>query len=780
MRDGSSATSGPEDAIKVFISYSRDDLEFSDQLASALDLYGFACTLDRTGISAGEDWRQRLNGLIAEADTVVFVLSPSSARSEICAWEVEQARELSKRIVPVLCRPLEGAQPPQRLTQLDYIFFYHEAKALGSGFGSGLVRLVGALNTDLDWLRQHTRYLQRATEWAAGGRPINRLLSGSDIDEAKAWAARRPRTAPEPTTLQLDYFKASETEAEARNDAQRQQLAEMASAQAEREKALRQAEEAVVQVADAQRRRAFVRNVAFAVVSIAAVVAILLGLWANNERSRAELQRKAAEAARQTAVAILNDATDIITKSEALFDDATNRKAFSVFKRGADELGIPSAIYNTGLSLSSGRGVKQDVQLACDYYEKAAELGIAQAMTNLADCFARGRGRPQNNERSAYWYGKAAEKGYLLARLIAAEQRARDGTPPSESEISQLVRDAAASTDTDVTHKLAEMYERGSLLPKNQSEALRFYRACADAGRRDCMYSVGRFYANGFGVERNDGEAVKWIRQAADLGEPAALNDLGIRFESGRGVDQNGEQALAYYTKAADLGDLHAMENLGLVAQYGKFGGKRDPALARRWFERAAAGGLQSSMVRLADLEAAENNAAKAREWLEKAAALGNTTAKARLAEMDIMALFAAGKFAEALKAEIPHAAQVEAEEIARDGKPGFQTARDLNRVAWFALFARDFALALSSAERAAALLPNDPGVEANRAHALMMLDRTAEARKLYLARRGRPAAPGSGKTWETVIAEDFRELRQAGITHPLMAEVERELRVTH
>ena len=63
----------------------------------------------------------------------------------------------------------------------------------GSGFGTGLANLVAALNTDFDWLREHTRYLQRAIEWDKGGRPANRLLSGNDILEAKAWAARRPK-----------------------------------------------------------------------------------------------------------------------------------------------------------------------------------------------------------------------------------------------------------------------------------------------------------------------------------------------------------------------------------------------------------------------------------------------------------------------------------------------------------------------------------------------------------------------------------------------------------
>src|SRR5215813_14606666 len=84
--------------LRVFISYSRDDLDFADQLAAALDSSGFECFIDREGISGGEDWKRRLGNLISEADTVVFVLSPDSARSETCNWEVEEAARLNKRI----------------------------------------------------------------------------------------------------------------------------------------------------------------------------------------------------------------------------------------------------------------------------------------------------------------------------------------------------------------------------------------------------------------------------------------------------------------------------------------------------------------------------------------------------------------------------------------------------------------------------------------------------------------------------------------------------------
>lgn len=93
------------DKLNVFISYSRDDLSFADQLDATLRIGGFSTTLDRHGIDAGEDWRSRLESLIRDADTVVFVLTPASARSDVCAWEVKEAVHLGKRIIPAVPVP---------------------------------------------------------------------------------------------------------------------------------------------------------------------------------------------------------------------------------------------------------------------------------------------------------------------------------------------------------------------------------------------------------------------------------------------------------------------------------------------------------------------------------------------------------------------------------------------------------------------------------------------------------------------------------------------------
>jgi hypothetical protein len=250
---------------------------------------------------------------------------------------VEEAARLNKRILPIVSRPLDGVSPPPRLRDLNYIFFYKEPKVPGSGFGTSLAKLVTALNTDFDWLREHTRYLQRATEWNRGGRPANRLLSGDDITEAKAWVARRPKNGPEPTALHLDFIRASEEEAQARSSAQRKQLEEMAAAHAEREAALKKAEEA-------QRKRATIariRNIALVAVSILTVLAGLLALYsvqqqklAEEQRTLAEEQRAVAEEQRRQADDILVGATNIVVKLQTQMDTDTKEQAFAVFWRG--------------------------------------------------------------------------------------------------------------------------------------------------------------------------------------------------------------------------------------------------------------------------------------------------------------------------------------------------------------------------------------------------------------------------------------------------------------
>jgi hypothetical protein len=85
----------------------------------------------------------------------------------------------------------------------------------------------------------------------------------------------------------------------------------------------------------------------------------------------------------------------------------------------------------------------------------------------------------------------------------------------------------------------------------------------------------------------------------------------------------------------------------------------------------------------------------------------------------------------------------------------------------------------LTAADSAHALLPDDLSIETNRAHALMFLERGEDCKALYLAHKGKPLSGQDAQLWERAIVEDFAEFRKAGLTHPMMADVEKELGVS-
>jgi hypothetical protein len=214
------ADAGAGEKLKVFISYSRkDSAAFADELVAGLEYGGFAPFLDRHDIRAGEDWEARLGGLIAQSDTVVFVVSPGAVKSEQCAWEVDQTLVLSKRLLPVIFKSVPDYDIPEKLRSLQFVRF-----DTGMGFARPLSQLGEALRVDLQWVREHTRLGEIATRWARRGRPESLLLRADDLDAAKAWMAARNTAAPEITDAQRAFVGASEEAEAARLGKERAQL----------------------------------------------------------------------------------------------------------------------------------------------------------------------------------------------------------------------------------------------------------------------------------------------------------------------------------------------------------------------------------------------------------------------------------------------------------------------------------------------------------------------------------------------------------------------------
>jgi hypothetical protein len=183
-----------ETKTKVFISYSRKDMEFADKLEAALKARGFEVLIDRQEIYAFEDWWKRIERLIGSADTVVFALSPDAVRSDVALKEVVHAASLNKRLAPIVCRRVEDSAVPEALRRLNFIFFDDPAQ-----FEVSAEKLVEAVQTDIGWIRRHTEFGEAARRWVEGGRAGGLLLRPPVLDQAEAWMAFRPSGAPSPT-----------------------------------------------------------------------------------------------------------------------------------------------------------------------------------------------------------------------------------------------------------------------------------------------------------------------------------------------------------------------------------------------------------------------------------------------------------------------------------------------------------------------------------------------------------------------------------------------------
>ena len=103
-------------------------------------------------------------------------------------WEVERTLDLSKRLLPVIHKPVPDNDIPEQLRRLQFVRF-----DTGRGVTRPLAELADALRVDLDWIREHTRLGELAVRWQRAGRPELLLLRGDDLDAAKAWMARRTR-----------------------------------------------------------------------------------------------------------------------------------------------------------------------------------------------------------------------------------------------------------------------------------------------------------------------------------------------------------------------------------------------------------------------------------------------------------------------------------------------------------------------------------------------------------------------------------------------------------
>ncbi|MEN3325578.1 MAG: hypothetical protein V7638_385 [Acidobacteriota bacterium] len=86
---------------KVFVSYSRNNLEVVTQLVEDLQAVGMTTWHDQT-LTGGQRWWDNILANIRDCEIFIFALSPESWESEACRSELSYVCGLGKPILPVL------------------------------------------------------------------------------------------------------------------------------------------------------------------------------------------------------------------------------------------------------------------------------------------------------------------------------------------------------------------------------------------------------------------------------------------------------------------------------------------------------------------------------------------------------------------------------------------------------------------------------------------------------------------------------------------------------
>ena len=474
----------------------------------------------------------------------------------------------------------------------------------------------------------------------------------------------------------------------------------------------------------------------------------------------------------------------------------------ALFKQAA-EAGSPRAMGDLGDYYGSDEtGAPHDYAAAKSWYEKGAQAGNAHSMTGLGIIYEYGQGVPRDYAAARDWYQAAADLKDVagmrrLGILYDGGRYSNDpNTKPDYDQARTWYQAAADGGDADAMWRLGYLYDEGLVSTGTDEVKARFYyEKAADNGSTGAMNNLGALYDDGLGVEQDYQQAFDWYKKAADQNHPRANMNIGDFYEEGKGVEPNFQKAFSYYQTAAKLGDAPGMRHLGFLYQTGH-GVDRDYKKAMDWYQsslKAAVtdddpvakriatrliGGLTLRGLGVpADVE-------KARALYKEAADAGDIAAKTALADFafesrKLAVDEAAGDqlYEKALQLRQALARDIEADETKTTGQPGIRTATALGLLSWRALEARSFQLALDATDRATQLAPDQLWLNTNRAHALMMLGRTDEASALYIAYRNQQIYTNGDTTiWRRAILDDFRELRKAGVSHPLMEKVEAAL----
>ena len=105
----------------IFVSYSSRDRDFAMRLTKELQNLGASIWIDQLGIGLGENWDNSIEDALEVSNTLLLLISKTSAASQNVQDEVSIAKGTDKKIVPILIEQCKLPMRWQRMQYADYI-----------------------------------------------------------------------------------------------------------------------------------------------------------------------------------------------------------------------------------------------------------------------------------------------------------------------------------------------------------------------------------------------------------------------------------------------------------------------------------------------------------------------------------------------------------------------------------------------------------------------------------------------------------------------------------
>jgi len=141
---------------------------------------------------------------------------------------------------------------------------------------------------------------------------------------------------------------------------------------------------------------------------------------------------------------------------------------------------------------------------------------------------------------------------------------------PAQAQSADLVLCDRIAADPSDPDKPKDVKGTADIAPSDIAIAIKYCKVASASSRR-ALYALGRAYA----ANKQLPDAIGAYRKAADKGSTSAMVELGVMLATGSGMPKDPAQARKLFERAAEAGDPRGIANLMALSSSGGGGKQR-------------------------------------------------------------------------------------------------------------------------------------------------------------------------------------------------------------